>query len=81
MNALALADVAQLGGVLVFAYVVWAAVKEQTVVLKQLSETMMRIAERQNVIMDRQRLVAESLLALERGKDSDVIEDKLFKID
>jgi hypothetical protein len=81
VNALALADVAQLGGVLVFAYVVWAAVKEQTVVLKQLSETMMRIAERQNVIMDRQRLVAESLLALERGKDSDVIEDKLFKID
>lgn len=51
----------QTGGVLAFAGVVYLQLKEQTAILRQTSAHILKILERQDLIMDRQKSIKEDL--------------------
>ena len=69
MDASSLSDVLQMGGVLTFATVVYFQLKEQTRIFRDVGDTLVRIAERQVTIMERQATIAMALdIELERVK-------------
>ena len=52
------------GGLGIFSYTVWVQLKAQVEVLRDLSESVIKIAERQSSILDRQKSLEDSQNAI-----------------